>query len=350
MIRLSSASSPGSRSPLRLAAAAAASALLLGPALSGAAEPARPPPQVKLVSSGQSRGLRAVAGNLAAERRATLATRMAAHVKAVLVEEGQRVAAGQLVVRLDDADVRGQLRATETSLSAAQAQERRMRKLFAERAATQSELELATSQLAQAEAAVAAARSSLSYTEIRAPFAGTVQARRVQAGDMVGPGQPLVELEAGGLELQATLSEDEAQGLRIGSPLRFEAEGRQGRAVVTALAPGGDPLSHRRSLRARVVEGSGLLSGTFARIELAGGPGAQPARGGQVWVPRSAVVERGDLTGVFVLDGGRAELRWLAVGDAVGDRIPVRAGLSPGERVIDAPGALRDGEQVEVTP
>ncbi|HZZ83807.1 MAG TPA: efflux RND transporter periplasmic adaptor subunit [Anaeromyxobacteraceae bacterium] len=344
----SSGRSPRARA-LRLAALAASALLLAGAAPGRAAEPARAPRRVKLVASGREGGGRFVAGSLAAERRATLATRVAAQVRAVLVEEGQRVRAGQVVARLDDADLRGQLRAAESSLAAARAQQGRIQKLHAERAATQSELELATSQLAQAEAAVSAARASLGYTELRAPFDGTVQARRVHAGDLVGPGQPLVELEAGGLELQVTLSEEEAQGLRIGAPLRFEAGGRSGRAVVTALATGGDPLSHRRGLRARVVEGSGLASGDFARVELPGAGAGRPARAG-LSVPRSAVVERGDLTGVFVLDGGRAELRWLAVGDAAGDRLPVRAGLAPGEQVIDAPGALRDGDPVEVAP
>jgi hypothetical protein len=69
-----------------------------------------------------------------------------------------------------------------------------------------------------------------------------------------------------------------------------------------------------------------------------------------MWLPRSAFVERGDLTGVFVAAGDRAELRWVSVGEPLGDRLAVRAGLRAGERVIDAPGALRDGQAIEVAP
>ena len=58
---------------------------------------------------------------------------------------------------------------------------------------------------------------TLGYTQLRAPFDGTVQARRVTAGDLVGPGQPLVEIEGGDLELQATLSEEEAPDSRSGN-------------------------------------------------------------------------------------------------------------------------------------
>ena len=173
------------------------------------------------------------------------------------------------------------------------------------------------------------------------------EARRVNAGDLVGPGQPLLELEGSELEVVASLSDEEARGIAIGQMIRFEAGAEAGAAQVSALAAGGDPLSHRRTLRARVHQGGAALrSGTFARLAL---PAAEAqARG--VWVPRSALVERGDLTGVFVAAAGQAQLRWLALGEGVDDRVPVRAGLTSGEAVIDAPGALRDGQRIDVEP
>jgi multidrug efflux pump subunit AcrA (membrane-fusion protein) len=173
-----------------------------------------------------------------------------------------------------------------------------------------------------------------------------VQARRVEPGDLVGPGQPILELEGDALELVASLAAAEADGLAVGSVLRFEAGRARGEAVVTALAPGGDPLSHRRALRAQVrtVEGE-LRSGAFARLRV-------PAKvaSGETWIPRTALVERGDLTGVFVAREGRAELRWISVGEAAGEAVAVRAGLRPDDVVIDAPGPLRDGQPVEVQP
>jgi len=123
--------------------------------------------------------------------------------------------------------------------------------------------------------------------------------------------------------------------------------------VVTSLASGGDPLSHRRAVRARVrtVEGE-LRSGGFARLALPALAATAAAPGGarDVLVPVSALVERGDLTGVFVARAGRAELRLLALGEPAGALVAVRAGLGAGEAVIEAPGALRDGQAVEVVP
>jgi membrane fusion protein (multidrug efflux system) len=318
------------------------------PAL-GAPEPsAAAPVRVRTVRPGAPGGLALVPANVVAARRATLSTRVAASVRDVHVREGQRVAAGQLLVSLSDGDVRGGLAAAESALAAAAAHERRIVELAAQRAATPSELEGARAQRAQAEAAVASARATLSYTELRAPFPATVQARRIDPGDLVGPGQPLLELEGDALELVATLSEAEARGLALGAPLRFQAGAARGDAVVTALTPGGDALSHRRSLRARVrsVDGE-LRSGTFARLEVPAAPGASAAPGA-LWIPRSALVERGDLTGVFVASAGKAELRWISLGEPAGDVVAVRAGLRSDEVVVDAPGALRDGQAVEV--
>ncbi len=334
------------RSVLLLLAAAAA-ALSIGPRAASSAEPPPASPvRVRLVKTDAASTAHWAAANLAAVHAARLSTRLAASVRTVHVDEGMHVKSGQLLVSLADDDVRAQLRAAETALESASAHERRIVQLLAQRAATQSELEMAQAQRAQAAAAVAAANANLGYTEIRAPFAATVQARRVSAGDLVGPGQPLVELEGSDLEVQASLSEAEARGLRIGQRLRFQAGDRQGEAEITALTPGGDPLSHRRGLRARVVSPSEeLRSGSFARIEL---PSATAAAEG-AWVPRSALIERGDLIGVFVAEGGRAQLRWVSLGEPAGDRVPVRAGLRPGEPVIDSPGALRDGQPVEVS-
>jgi RND family efflux transporter MFP subunit len=335
----------------RLAAltlAAAVPAVLPGAALASDA-----PVAVRAIRGAGGAGDRTVAGTVVSAKRATLSTRIAASVRAVLVEEGQRVAAGQLLVSLADEDLRGGQAAAEAGLAAAAAHERRIRQLLSERAATTAELDQAVAQRAQAEAGLAGVRANLAYAQLRAPFAATVQARRVDPGDLVGPGQPLLELEGDGLEIQASLSDAEAAGLAVGSRLRFQAGGTEGEAEVVALTPGGDPVTHRRSVKARVRgAAAGLRSGAFARLLLPPAPAGAAAAAGPAgrWIPRTALVERGDLAGVFVAASGRAELRWVSTGEAAGDQVWVRAGLRAGEVVIDAPGALRDGAAVEVQP
>jgi len=306
--------------------------------------PAVPAAAVRLVQEGSAGQPGWVAVTLSATQRATLATRLAAAVKKVHVTEGQQVAAGALLASLADEDLQSGRKAAETAVAAAAAQFRRMEKLAGQDAATQAELDLARVQLAQAQAGLAGVQASLGYTQIRAPFAGVVQARRVNDGDFVGPGMPLIDLEGqGAMEFTGSVSEAEARGLKIGQSLPFEADGRSGTAQITGLATGGDPVSHRGAIRARVAGGlDGLRSGAFGRLRI---PGAEASAGADLSIPRSALVRRGELNGVFVAREGRAELRWLSLGEAQGDRFPAAA-----DRVIDAPGDLRDGQPVEVRP
>ena len=184
--------------------------------------PSLPSRQVQLVPQQTGTGEGWVAATLTATRRAVVSTRMAASVRKVHVTEGQQVAAGALLVSLADEELQSGLRAAEAGLAAAGAHARRIQTLYAQSASTSSELELAQTQKAQAEAAVSAARANLAYTQIRAPFPGVVQSRRVNDGDFVGPGTPLVELEGqGALELQGSVSEAEARGLKMGQKVAF---------------------------------------------------------------------------------------------------------------------------------
>jgi len=315
-----------------------------------AAAPEAPPlptAKVRLAAPAQGDGGGWIAVTLSATQRATLSTRLAASVRKVHVNEGQRVAAGELLVSLADDDLQAGLKAAQAAVDAAGAQYRRIEALLKQDAAIPAEMDGATTQLAQAQAAVAQIKANLGYTQVRAPFAGVVQNRMVSEGAFVGPGAPLVDLEGqGALELVGSLSEGEAAGLKIGQKLPFEADGHAGVAEITALATGGDPVSHRGTLRARVLKGKDALrSGSFARLKL---PETQAQGPAGLFVPRTALVQRGELTGVFVARDGKAEMHWLSLGEAQGDRIPVRAGLAANLQVIDTPEALVDGQPVEV--
>lgn len=284
-----------------------------------------------------------VAASLQRAEQATLSTRLAGMVKRVLVSEGARVAPGQLLLELEAADLLGQQKAAQSAREAAAAHHRRILALQTQGAATPSEAEQAASQLAQAEGALAAVQGQLAHAQIRAPFAGTVQRREVQAGAFAAPGQPLLTLEgSGSLELTASLSETEAAGLKPGQGVAFEAEGRKGKAQITALAVGGDALTHRQALRARVLSPIDLRSGAFARLQI---PGLTASR--EVRVPLSALVQRGELSGVFVAEGGRAHLRWINFGETRGPSVEVRAGLKATDRVIADPAELKDGQPIQ---
>jgi RND family efflux transporter MFP subunit len=286
----------------------------------------------------------AVPGAVQARKRAVLSARMPASVIELPYEEGQWVKAGAVVVRLDDAALRAALAAAEAGVKAVQADLERTKTLLEKGAATPRELEQVTAAASGAQAQLTAAKDNLSYAALRAPFAGRVAARRARLGDVVNPGTPLIEIEGqGGLELRATVESQVAATLRPGSKVRALVDGQAGPlgVTITAVAPSGDPTTHRFELKADLPAASGLRAGLFARLLV---PGV--AAEARILVPAGAVFERGGLTGVFVAKDGRAHLRWVALGARDGATVEIRAGVEAAERVVIDPAGLVDGSPV----
>ncbi len=313
----------------------------------GAAPPAGGAP--RRVSTAEVRrtieGETAVPALLQARQRATLSARIPASVIELPWREGESVGLGALVVRLDDAALRSAVAAAEAGVQAAEADQARMSALYQQGAATARETDEATARAAAARAALQAARDSLAYAVLRAPFAGIVTSRPVNVGDVVSPGRPLLEIEGdGSYEVVASLDSDLAAATRVGGPIKVAVDGQATplTGTVRALSPAGDPSTHRFEVRADLPRTAGLRSGLFARVLLrtAGGDA-------RLTVPGSALFDRGGLTGVFVISEGRARLRWVAAGASQGGDTEVRAGLLAGERVALSPHDLTDGAAVE---
>jgi membrane fusion protein (multidrug efflux system) len=269
---------------------------------------------------------------------------MTASVTALPYEEGQRVAAGAIVVHLDDAAVRAAVAAAEATVRAAESDLARTQRLLEIGISTPRELEQRTAAASSASAQLTAARDNLSYAALRAPFPGRVAARRVNLGDVVSPGLPLIEIEGeDGLELRATVEAGIAANLRPGAKVEALVDGQPGplAATVTAIAPSGDPTTHRFEVKADLPAATGLRAGLFARLVVAGGA-AEP----RLTVPAAAVFARGGLTGVFVVNDGPVRLRWVAAGSRDGSTVEIRAGVEAGERVVLDPAGLADGDAV----
>jgi RND family efflux transporter MFP subunit len=307
------------------------------------AGPARSVTTAEVVRTGGT-GEVAVPGTVHARRRATLSARIPASVTELPYEEGQRIQAGAVVVRLDDAALRAAVAAAEASLKAAEADLVRAEALLRKGAATPRELEETSARAAGARAQLTGAKDNLSYAALRTPFPGRVASRRANLGDVVSPGMPLIEIEGeGGLELRTAVESELAAKLRPGAKVRALVDGQTGpvTATVAAVAPSGDPATHRFELKANLPEVPGLRAGLFARLLI---PGV--TADARLTVPAAAVFERGGLTGVLVVNEGRARLRWVAAGARDGDTVEIRAGVEPGERVVLEPAGLADGAPV----
>jgi len=289
-----------------------------------------------------------VPGSVEAARAADIASRLSAVVESVQVEEGDFVRKGTVLARLDGRDVAARLEASEAALKAATAQRDRMGALFARESATEQERDASEAAFAAALAERDAGKAQMGYVDLRAPFDGWIVGKQVRAGDLAGPGRRLLSIQGTGLmRVAATVSRAQAERMSRGQAIEAVLEG--GAVVPTrlsVLAPAGDPSSLRFLVKSDLPAGSGARAGSFARLRLPRGGDDHPAS----FVPRSALVERGALTGVFVVDDGRARLRFISPGEEAGDAVLVRSGLSMGEEVVLEPGTLVDGAPVERRP
>lgn len=307
-----------------------------GTASPQAARPVRTAPAER--SAGESATVPAV---VVARQRASLSARVPASVTELPYREGQAVAAGAVVARLDDTALKAALAAAEASLKVVEADLQRALRLREKGAATPREHEEAVARAEGARAQVEAARDALSYAVLRAPFAGRIAARPANVGDVVNPGMTVVEIEGGGgLEVRATVDAERAGLLRPGNTVKALVDGQPEplTAVVRSVSPAGDPATQRFEVVADVPPAASLRSGLFARLRLPSAPGAA-----RITVPQGAVFARGGLQGVFVVEEGRARLRFVAVGAREGESIEVRAGLAEGEKVVLEPEGLTDG-------
>jgi membrane fusion protein, multidrug efflux system len=286
-----------------------------------------------------------VPGTVEAMRAADLASRFSAVIEEVKVEEGAFVHAGDLLVRLDGRDLQARAAGAEAALHAARAQRDRLRALLDKGAATRQELDAAEAADAVAAAERDAARSQIEYVDLRAPFDGVITDKRVRAGDLAIPGETLLALQGvGRLRVSASLSKAQADPLEAGEGIEAVLEdGASVTTHVSVLGPAGDPGSRRFLVKCDLPKGARASVGSFVRLRLPRGE-EQP----QAFVPVAAIFERGALTGVYVVEEGRARLRWISPGEKVGESILARAGLIPGDEVIVHPPALRDGAPVRV--
>ena len=295
-------------------------------------------------------------GVVEAVRETVVAAQVAGAVTALEVRAGDSVKAGQLLVRIDARVAEQTAVASEAQIASAQAQLdvarkdfERQQQLFQQKFISQAALDQAESQYkaAQAQAAALRAQAGASRSQsglhiVRAPYAGIVASVPVALGEMALPGKPLLTLyEPGALRATAAVPQSAVaaglDGAKVELP-NLPAERRWIVPTKRQLLPTVDAGTHTVEVRLALPAGlEGVAPGMFARVWL---PGAQPAAGGRLFVPASALVRRGEMTGVYVVDAqGRALLRQVRVGRAEGAAIELLSGVSAGERVALDPQA-----------
>jgi RND family efflux transporter MFP subunit len=298
-------------------------------------------------------------GTVKAAHASVVAGRMMGVVTALLVREGDRVEKGQLLLTIDDRDVvqkekgaeAGHREAQKALEAAEQNREltgvtyQRYKKMYDEKAISRQEMDQFETQnrvaglevervremVSRAAAGLAEAGIYRGFTRVTSPIQGVVTEKRIEAGSMAVPGMPLLTVEsAAGFQAEVTVDESLSGRLKVGTPLfvSIEALNRQMTGKVIEIPPAVDPLS--RSFTAKVsISGSGLRSGLYAKVRIPKG------KKELILAPRAAIVEKGQLTGVYAVDGnGIATYRLIRTGREYDGRLEVLSGLKSGDRII----------------
>ena len=317
-------------------------------------------------------------GTLRARESAVLSAQVMGRVRQVTVRQGDTVHAGQTLVVLDDATLRSSTEQADAMVKAATNQQAaaqanadlaastlaRYKELQAQKSissqefdevsrkaeAAASQVDALRSQVAAAKAQQDSARSMLGYTHILAPFDGVVTSRMVDPGALASPGIPLIQVDSSGpLQLETGIPESAMVVVRRGMRVAVTINGAADMAtsgVVAEIVPAADAASHAVTVKIDLAPAKDLRAGMYATAQI-------PVNSKQaVLALRSAVVRRGSLSCIYVLDArGVVQLRYVTLGNLSGNEVEVLSGLAAGEKLVDDP-ADRDlaGKRIEVEP
>lgn len=288
-------------------------------------------------------------GVVEAVNQATLSAQTAGRVLELPYDVDDYVPAGAAVVRFTDVEqqaaqqqAQAQLAAAQAAFREAQADFERISGIYERRLVAKAQLDAATARRdgarAALEAAQAAARSSgeqVDYTVIRAPYSGIVTQRHVQVGEAVRPGQPLISgLSLGQLRIQVDVPQSDIAAIRERRAAEVVLDGgaRRIAAREVVVFPYADPQTHTFKVRIELPEEeTGLHPGMTAKVAFAVG------EIDRLLVPDTAVVRRGEVSAVYVVDDQGTTLRQVRLGHRFGERWEVLAGLAAGDRVATDP-------------
>jgi len=342
-----------------------------------------------------------VAGTLAADEQAELATKVAGRLERVYVDIGSPVRRGQVVARLVPTDFQLRVQQAESALAQARSQlglpsngpdqmvppeqtavvrqaaatlkqaqltRDRMNKLFADQLIPRSDLDAAEAALgvadgryqeavetartrqgllAQRQSELGIARQQLADSVLTAPFDGAIRDRLGNAGAYVAAGTPIAVLvRVHPLRLKLAVPEREAAGVKVGQPVELTVEGDPARHTgrIARISPAISEENRTLLVEAEIPNPSGSLRpGSFARAEIVV-QASDPA----VLVPASAIVSFAGIDKVIGVEGGKAVEKRVKTGRRSGERVEIVDGVKAGEAVVLQPGNIVGGESVRV--
>ncbi|WP_033957962.1 efflux RND transporter periplasmic adaptor subunit [Psychroserpens jangbogonensis] len=306
-----------------------------------------------------------VSGKIQATNSADLSTRMMGYVNNVHVNVGDKVQKGQLLVSINNTDLqakRAQVNAGITEATAAfnnaQKDYNRFKNLLADNSASQKEMDDMTANFEMAKARLESANqmknevsAQFAYSNITAPFSGTITSKNVKAGNMANPGIPLISIETpGDFEVMAMVPETEILEIIKGTSVSVlvksinkAIQGEVAEVSISAKNTGGQYLVKIDLDKTN----ANILSGMFTTVQF---PVMRKGKSEITLIPTEAIVTNGQLSGVYtVSQSNTAILRWLRLGRSYGNQVQVLSGLNANESyIVSADGKLYNGAKITI--
>ena len=333
---------------LPLGAAVLAVALLGCEKRSSAPPPAAAPLTTLTVEARRAPLERLLDGRIEAVNQGTVAAQTSGRVTEILYDVNDFVPAGAVIVRLRATEQRAGLAQAEAALREATARDtearqrhERMQGLYADHVVPKAafdqavaDRDAAQAQLAAARAALERAREGVAYTEVRAPYAGVVTRRDVEVGETVSPGTPLMSgLSLRYLRVAVDVPQSALEEVRRIRKAAVYVGNRRIEASKLTIFP--EASTNTNTFRARLElpeNAADLYPGMFVKVAFVVGESER------LLVPGTALVERGEITAVYVVDAQqRASLRQVRLGHRFEDQVEVLSGLRAGERIAADP-------------
>ena len=291
-------------------------------------------------------------GRLEAINQSTISAQTSGIVESVQVDVNDSVTAGDTLVMINSSQQKAQLSQAQANLAQAQALNedaqillKRNRSLLAKKTVSQGTFDSSVAQAKSTQASVLAAKAQveqaeeqLSYTHVKAPYAGIVSERMVQVGELVNPGQPLMAgFSPKDLRAITAMPQKLVAQLNItaNNPIKINALGEIISAEKFTLFPFAD--SHYSSIRARIDlpsrEDDSLLPGTWVEVRVP----IEEKEG--IYLPASAIMQQGEVASIYVKHAstGQFKLRYVRLGQVLnqklGQQVEIISGLNPNEEI-----------------
>lgn len=304
-----------------------------------------------------------VSGKIQATNSADLSTRMMGYVNKVHVNVGDKVHKGQLLVSINNADLqakRAQVNAGITEATAAynnaQKDYNRFKNLFADNSASQKEMDDMTANFEMAKARLEVANqmkneinAQFAYSNITAPFNGTITSKNIKIGDMANPGMPLISIETPGrFEVLAMVPETEISEVKKGTIVNVlvKSINKIIKGKVTEVSTSAKNTGGQYLVKIDLDKtDANILSGMFTTVQF---PVEKKVKSEMVLIPTDAIVTNGQLSGVYTISqSNTAMLRWLRLGRTFGNQVEVLSGLNADEAyIVSAEGKLFNGVKI----